>query len=63
MIIHFDNQQQRLDYLKGNFKEIKPEEVKTEEFNAENEKKSQNTAIKSKKKAKKAKDDDTVQAE
>lgn len=75
MIMHFKSQKERLDFLKGNFEEIKPVEIKPIEakiepkmaessnLDAENEKKSQKKASKGKKKAKKEQKDDTVQAE
>lgn len=70
MIMHFKTQKERLDYLKGNFEEIIPVEVKAEpkkaekeEITSENEKKSQNKASKSKKQTKKDEKDGKVQAE
>lgn len=75
MTIHFKSQKERLDYLKGNFEEIKPIEIKPIEaktepkmaknsnLDAENEKKSPKKASKGKKKAKKEQKDDAVQAE
>lgn len=69
MIMHFKTQKERLDYLKGNFEEIIPVEVKAEpkkaekeETTAENEKKSQNKASKSKKQTKEDEKDGEVQA-
>ena len=50
-VMHFKTQKERLDYLKGNFEEIKPKEVKEEP---------KEEPKKAKKKGKKK--DDTVQA-
>lgn len=53
-VIHFNSSAERIAFLKGKLHEVKPkkaENVKTEHFNSENEKKSQ------KKKAKDKKDD------
>ncbi len=68
MAMHFKTQKERLDYLKGNFEEIKPIEIKpieaeTAKNDAETEEKSVKKASKSKKKAKKEQKDDTVSAE
>ena len=51
-VMHFKSQKERLDYLKGNFEEIEPKEVKEEP---------KEEPKKAKKKGKKK--DDTVQAE
>jgi len=51
-VMHFKSQKERLDYLKGNFEEIMPKEVKEEP---------KEEPKKAKKKGKKK--DDTVQAE
>ena len=51
-VMHFKSQKERLDYLKGNFEEIQPTEVKEEP------KKEPKKATKKKGKKK----DDTVQA-
>lgn len=50
-VMHFKSQKERLDYLKGNFEEIMPKEVKEEP---------KEEPKKAKKKGKKK--DDTVQA-
>lgn len=51
-VIHFGSQKERLDYLKGNYEEIKLEKV------AENSKDSQKKAGNSKKTAKNSKKED-----
>lgn len=70
MIMHFKSQKERLDYLKGGFKEIEPQEVIPQEVkeNADITAQKPSEAIseeeKPKKKAgKKRKKDDKVQAE
>lgn len=61
MIMHFKSQKERLDFLKGNFEEIKPVEIKpieakiepktaeNDNLDAENEKKPPKKASKGKK--------------
>lgn len=66
-IIHFKNQKDRLDFLKGNFEEIEPKKAEpaeiipqiAEEKAEEKPKKAKKSAKKSKKEGK----DDKVQAE
>lgn len=51
-IVHFNSQKERLAYIKGEFEEIVPEEVKEEPVKAEK------TESKSKKKSKKTQKDE-----
>jgi hypothetical protein len=69
MVMHFKNQQDRLDFLNGKYEEIilpkvksESKTVKNEQFDAQNEKKSQNKAQKRKKSAKEDKADGKTQA-
>lgn len=66
-VIHFKNQKDRLDFLKGNFEEIKPKKAEpTEIIPKVAEKKAEEKPKKAKKTAKKSKKegkDDKVQAE
>lgn len=61
--IHFNSQKERLDYLKGNYEEIKPTVAKFEEISPEIATEEPKKAKKAKKKAKKEDKDDEVQAE
>lgn len=68
--MHFNSQKERLDYLKGNYEEIKPTVAKFEEISAEiateepkKVEEEPKKAKKAKKKAKKEDKDDEVQAE
>lgn len=67
-VMHFNSQKERLDYLKGGFEEIIPQEVvvpnKEENTSESVTEPSEATSEKKPKKAKKGKKkDDTVQAE
>lgn len=69
-ILHFNSQKERLAYLKGDFEEIIPKEVKaddkkskSDDEKSKNEKKSQKSASKVKKQTKKDEDNGKVLAE
>lgn len=69
-VVHFNTQKERLAYLRGDFEEIVPIEIKEEpkkaknsDSDAENEKKSQNKKKKSTKKQKKGEDNGEILAE
>ena len=66
-VLHFNSQKERLDYLRGGFEEIIPQEavVPKSEENASNKvtEPSEATSEKKPKKAKKGKKNDKVQAE
>lgn len=64
MIMHFKSQKERLDFLKGNFEEIKPIKAEAKEIiPKEKAEEKPKKASKGKKKAKKEVKDDGVQAE
>lgn len=62
-IIHFKTQKERLDFLKGNFEEIKPVKAEPEEIIPKVAEEKPKKAKKSTKKSKKEDKNDKVQAE
>jgi len=63
-ILHFKSQKERLDYLKGGFEEIMPQEVIPQEVEKKADKEATEVSEgkKPRKAKKKGKKDDTVQA-